>query len=357
MRRLLRKRPVLGVALLSGTATVVGLAIALSIDWFPVQASTAATDIDTVWDVLLILSVPIFVLVMSVALYSVFAFRVDPGDTSDGAPIHGNTKLEVVWVTIPFLIVIALSIYAAVVLSDIEAKEPDTMVVNVTGRQFVWSFEYPGQGKVKSNELVLPKDRRVEFRVTTEDVIHSFWVPQFRLKTDTVPGLTTKIRVTPNRLGNYDVVCAELCGLGHSTMRGAVRVVPPAEFEQWVAKRRQRAGDGGVAAAGGDAAAAGKAIFTDSGCGACHTLGDAGSDAKIGPALDDLATGDAVRFGKQNGQSPEEYVRTAIVDPGAFVVPDFPAGTMPTSYGDDLSDEEIDTLVKYLLGVSGGKSK
>ena len=357
MSRLLRKRPVLGMALLSGIATVVGLAISLSIDWFPAQASTAAGDIDNLWDVLLILSVPIFVLVMSVALYSVFAFRVPPGDMSDGAPIHGNTKLEVIWVTIPFVIVSALSVYAAVVLSDIEAKEKGAMIVNVTGQQFAWSFDYPGEGKLKSNRLVLPKGRRVEFRVKTKDVIHSFWVPQFRLKTDTVPGLTTKIRVTPNRLGSFDVVCAELCGIGHSTMRQAVRVLPPAQFAAWVAKRTQRAGDGGVAAAGGDAAAAGKGLFNDTGCKACHTLADAGSDAKIGPGLDDLAEKDAVMFGKKNGQSPEEYVKNSIEDPAAFVVPKFPKDTMPKTYKDDLSPEEIDTLVKYLLGVSGGKPK
>ncbi len=114
------------------------------------------------------------------------------------------------------------------------------MIVNVTARQFTWSFDYPGEGKVESNQLVLPKGRPVEFRVKTKDVLHSFWVPEFRLKTDTVPGLTTRVRLTPDRLGHYDVVCAEPCGLGHATMRQAVRVVPPREFESWVAKRAKR---------------------------------------------------------------------------------------------------------------------
>jgi len=346
---------VIGMALLSGSATAIGWVIALSIDWFPVQASTASKRIDHLWDVLLIASVPVFVLVMSVALYSVFAFRVKPGDMSDGAPIHGNTKLEVVWVTIPFIMVTALALYGWVVLDDIEAKTKDPLIVNVTAQQFAWSFEYPGLGKVMSNQLVLPKDRRVEFRVKTKDVIHSFWVPQFRLKTDTVPGITTKTRVTPNRLGHYDVVCAELCGIGHSTMRQAVRVVPPTEFKSWLAKKQKRAGDGGVAAAGGDAAAAGKTLFTDTGCNACHKLADAGSKtAAIGPPLDDLAKM-ATKFGKKNGQSAEEYVKTSIEDPAAFVVPGFPKNTMPATYKKQLSSAEIDTLVKYLLSVSGGK--
>ena len=129
-----------------------------------------------------------------------------------------------VWVTIPFIMVTALAVYGWVVLDDIEAKKPDTLVVNVTGEQFAWSFEYPAE-KVKSNRLVLPKDRPVEFRIKTKDVLHDFWVPEFRLKSDAVPGITTKIRLTPSRLGKYDVVCAELCGIGHSTMRQDVEVV------------------------------------------------------------------------------------------------------------------------------------
>ena len=354
--RLLRRRPLLGVAVLSSIATAVGIAIVLAIDWFPTQGASAAGDVDHLYDVLLIASVPIFVLVMSVAIYSVLAFRVKPGEKHDGEPIHGNTRLEMIWVAIPFILVSALAVYGWIVLEDIEAKEQNTMIVNVTGQQFAWSFDYPGEGKVKSNQLVLPKDRPVEFRVKTKDVLHSFWVPEFRLKTDTVPGITTRVRLTPDRLGEYDVVCAELCGIGHTTMRQAVRVIPPQEFQTWIAKRSKRATDGGVSQAGGDSAAAGKELFTDTGCDGCHTLADAGSDAKTGPALDDLARKDARRFGKRERQSPEEYVKTSIEDPRAFTVPGFPK-TMPADYKDRLSSEEIDTLVKYLLSVSKKEGK
>ena len=203
---------------------------------------------------------PVFVLVMTVAIYSVVRFRAMPGDMRDGAPIHGNTRLEVVWVTIPFLMVTALSIYGWIVLDDIEAKQPNRLVVKVTGQQFTWSFEYPGE-KVKSTELVLPKDRPVEFRIQTKDVLHSFWVPEFRLKSDAVPGLTTKIRLTPDRIGRYQVVCAELCGIGHSAMRQNVRVVPAAAFQGWLDKQAEGAapgarggGEPGGAEAGGGAA-------------------------------------------------------------------------------------------------------
>jgi len=351
MRRLLRKRPALGMALLSGVSTAVGIVIVLVIDWFPVQASTASPQIDTLWDVLMIASVPVFVLVMSVALYSVFAFRAEPGDLSDGEPIHGNTRLEVIWVTIPFIMVSALAVYGWIVLDDIEAKQTNPLIVNVTGQQFAWRFDYPEEGKVKSTQLMLPKDRDVEFRVNTDDVLHDFWVPQFRLKTDAVPGLTTKIRLKPSRIGEYDVVCAELCGIGHSTMRAAVRVVTPEDFDAWIAKEQQSEDDGGAAAAGGDEAGAGRQLFTDTGCNRCHTLADAESTSAVGPGLDDL-TANATAYGKEAKQSPEEYVKTSIEDPGAFVVPEFEDGIMPADYAEQLSPEEIDTLVKYLLSVS-----
>jgi cytochrome c oxidase subunit II len=238
------KHPIARMLAIGVVASVIGVAICLLIDWFPADAAGAADQIDTVYDVLLICSVPVFVLVMTIAIYSVVRFRAKPGDMRDGPPIHGNTRLEVVWVTIPFLMVTALAIYAWIVLDDIEAKQPNELVVNVTGQQFTWTFEYPSED-VRSTELVLPEDRPVDFRIRTRDVIHSFWVPEFRLKSDAVPGLTTKIRLTPDRIGRYQVVCAELCGIGHATMRQNVRVIPEGEFDGWLDEQREAAQSGG----------------------------------------------------------------------------------------------------------------
>jgi cytochrome c oxidase subunit II len=326
-------------------ASVIGVFICLQIDWFPTEGSTQSEKIDTLYDVLLIVSVPIFVLVMTIAIYSVFAFRAKPGDRGDGAHIHGNTRLEIVWVTIPFMIVTALAIYGWIVLDDIEAKKPNELVVNVTGQQFTWSFEYPDE-KVQSNELVLPVDRPVDFEIHAKDVLHSFWVPAFRMKQDAVPGITTHTRVTPNREGTYEVVCAELCGIGHATMRQQVRVIPAAEFEAWV---KDQSEGGAAPEAGESPTAAGREIFTSAGCNACHTLADANATAEVGPDLDELPD---VAGERENGTSPEEYVRQSILDPQAFVVKGFPGNTMPKNFGDQLTPEEIDTLVQYLLGTS-----
>jgi cytochrome c oxidase subunit II len=230
--------PIARMILIGVVASLIGIAIVLAIPWFPEQGDTAAGKIDTLYDVLLVCSVPVFVLVMTIVIYCVVKFRARPGDMRDGPPIHGNTRLEIIWVTIPFIMVTALAIYGWVVLDDIEAKQPNEMVVKVEGRQFAWRFHYPAD-KVQSSTLTLPKDRPVEFRINTDDVLHDFWVPEFRLKSDAVPGITTKIRLTPNKLGHFRVVCAELCGLGHATMRADVRVVPPAEFTSWLSKQKK----------------------------------------------------------------------------------------------------------------------
>ena len=341
------KHPVAKMIGLGLLASVVGIAISLAIDWFPEDAAGSAGQIDTLYDVLLICSVPVFVLVMTIAIYSVVRFRAKPGDMGDGAPIHGNTRLEVIWVTIPFIMVTALAIYGWIVLDDIEAKQRNALRVNVTAQQFTWSFGYPSE-KLEARELVLPVDRPVEFRIKTEDVLHSFWVPQFRLKSDAVPGLTTELRLTPDKEGSYEVVCAELCGLGHAAMRQFVRVVPASEFDSWVSEQKEAAGGGG---GGGEpaeeqgaeeeqaAGAPGEQIFTSAGCAGCHALAAAGSDSDVGPDLGQLSQANAT----------EEFIRRSIVDPDAEVAQGFSADVMPENFGEQLSDEELDALVKYLL--------
>jgi cytochrome c oxidase subunit 2 len=228
------------------TAAVLGIALGLVIDWFPVAASGEAKDIDTRWDVLIIASVPVFVLVQTVVLYSVWKFRMRPGEELvDGPPIHGNTRLEIVWTAIPAILLVGLCSYAYIVLHDIEnAAAKATMNVRVVGEQFTWTFHYPGESGGKelvTNELYLPVDTEVKFTVQSKDVIHDFWVPAFREKIDAVPGINTTYSVRTTRVGDYAVVCAELCGLGHSAMRQTAHVLPKAEFDSWLDEQRSKA--------------------------------------------------------------------------------------------------------------------
>jgi cytochrome c oxidase subunit II len=249
------KHPIARMLAIGAIASLVGIAIALAIDWFPTGATSQGHEIDTLYDVLLIVSVPIFVLVMTVAIYSVVKFRARPGDMGDGAPIHGHTRLEIVWVAIPTIIVSVLAAYAWIVLNDVEAKQPNEIHVRVIGQQFAWHFQYLDEaGKPTTDTLYLPKDRPVKFDVVTRDVLHSFWSPSIRLKTDAVPGLTTHIRITPNKLGTFDIVCAELCGLGHATMRQNLHIVSPQAFEAWL-KRQKGGASGGGSAPGASASA------------------------------------------------------------------------------------------------------
>src|SRR5687768_2380167 len=282
---------------IGAVASVLGVALALLIDWFPVPASTQAGPIDTLWDVLLIASVPIFVLVETIVLYCAIKFRMRPGEElKDGPPIHGNTRLEIIWTAIPAILLVGLCTYAYVVLTDIEKAEANSMNVRVVGEQFTWTFFYRGEGgdEIPSPQLYLPANTPVNFTVQSKDVIHDFWVPAFRMKIDAVPGIDTHLRVTTtNRMGEFPVVCAELCGLGHSTMRQSVHVMPREDFEAKLAELERGSQGGGEGGGGGGGAAEtdAKTLFTEAAeptaCKSCHTLADAGATGTTGPNLDE----------------------------------------------------------------------
>jgi cytochrome c oxidase subunit 2 len=232
-------------------AIAIGVVLSYVIHWFPVQASAQAKNTDRLYHVLVDASIPIFVLVVTVVLYCVWQFHMKPGEElKDGPPIHGNTRLEVVWTTIPAVILLALVSYSFVVLHDNEKKPAREINVGVTGEQFEWSFQYPpsvtGGKPVESDQLYLPEGESTKFDMHSKDVIHALWIPAFRLQEDVVPGITTNYRVTPTRLGTYPVVCNLLCGLGHSLMRSRVHVVTQAQFQQWLkAHAGQTVADGG----------------------------------------------------------------------------------------------------------------
>ena len=234
------RRSIVGAAVAGLIATAIGIALSYAIHWFPVQASTQAHNTDAFYHVLVIASVPIFVLVVTVILYSVWKFRMKPGqELQDGPPIHGNTRLEVLWTAIPAALLLGLVSYSFVVLHENEKKPAGPeMVVNVTGQQFAWSYEYPrsvtGGAPLKTTKLYVPNNESVEFEIKSLDVIHAFWIPAFRLQIDAVPGITTSYRATPDRLGSYPVVCNLLCGVGHGLMRSTIHVVAPTAFQAWL---------------------------------------------------------------------------------------------------------------------------
>jgi cytochrome c oxidase subunit 2 len=325
-------------------ASVLGVALGLLIDWWPTQATEEGEKVDTLWDVLVIFSVPVFVLVQTVVLYCVWRYRMRPGDElRDGPPIHGNTRLEIVWTAIPAILLVALCSYSYAVLRDVEDADANALGVRVVGQQFTWTFYYkdPSGKTFASPQLYVPTGRQVKFTVQSDDVIHDFWVPAFRLKIDAVPGINTSLRATPKEVGEYPVVCAELCGIGHSAMRQTAHVVTPEEFQGFIERRGRPEGE--APAEGGEAAAPdGQAVFEEAGCGGCHALADAGTTGGTGPDLDEVLP-----------DKDAAFIEQSIVDPDAEIEQGFSPGIMPGQFGQTLQPAELDALVKYLDEVAG----
>jgi cytochrome c oxidase subunit II len=242
----------------------------LQFDWFGPAASEERGPIDTLFDVMIVLSCVVFAIVMVMFTYAIWKFRVKPGDEGDGKPIHGNTKLEIAWTVIPTIIVLFGAGYSWIVLDDIEAKSSDAMRLDVTAQQFEWSFGYPekmiGSGEsateVTTHELHVPVDRQLDVHLTALDVLHSFWVPEWGIKRDAVPardpeaeGVDNTFVVTPDQEGTYSLICTELCGTGHATMRATVVVESPEDFDQWLNEQAASQSQGG--AAGGSSSSGG----------------------------------------------------------------------------------------------------
>lgn len=234
------RRGSLTVAIVAGLiAIALGILLSYEIHWFPVQASAQAHNTDHLYHVLVIATIPIFVLVVGVILYCVWQFRMKPGEElKDGPPIHGNTRLEVFWTALPAALLLSMVGYSFAVLHDNEKKPAHELQIGVTGQQFFWSFQYPpsvtGGAPIDSYELYLPVGESVYFNMRSKDVIHAFYIPAFRLQEDVVPGITTHYLATPDRVGNYVAECNLLCGVGHSLMRTTVHVVTQTQFRAWI---------------------------------------------------------------------------------------------------------------------------
>jgi len=313
----------------------VGVALALVavlIPWLPPADSTEALKIDNVYWFVTIICIVIFALVAGVSLYAVWKFRAAPDDTDDGAPIHGHTGLEIVWTAVPAALVTAITIYSGIVLNQVDTVPKDHRVVEVTGQQFAWSFHYP-DSNVTSGVLALPVGQTVELKLQAKDVIHSFWVPEWRMKEDAVPGITTDVLVTPTKIGTYTVICTELCGLGHAVMRAQAFVLSEADYNKWVEAEKAKASATG--------SAAGKTLFTQQ-CGSCHTLADAGTQGEVGPDLDKVLAG-----------KDADFIHESIVDPNKEIAPGYQPDVMPGTFGESLTDAQLQSLVEYLVSTAG----
>jgi cytochrome c oxidase subunit II len=333
----------IGVAAAAATAL-----IAILVPWLPTSASEERDGIDLVFWVTTAICIGIFSVVAAVSIYAGIKFRVRADDDSDGPPIHGHTGLEIVWTAVPAILVTVIAVLSAIVLAQNGRTSGEVLRVNVTAQQFAWSFEYP-DARVISGNLVIPVGRSTKLELRTRDVIHSFWVPEFGQKQDAVRGLTTRLVITPTRIGEYPVICTELCGLGHSLMRSRAIVLSERDFRAWLSEQRGRPApfppppptetepgetettptETEPAETEREGASAAREVFVTN-CGSCHTLAKADTSGQVGPALDGLTLDEA---------AIERQIREG-------------GGGMPPFEG-QLTDEQIDALVQYLRGGTG----
>ncbi|MBN1453302.1 MAG: cytochrome c oxidase subunit II [Anaerolineales bacterium] len=305
----------------------------------PVEASAQAASIDWLWNLEVITISFLFALIIVPMFYSLVVFRRRKGETGDGEHIEGNTPLEITWTVIPLFIVLGFAYLGAYSLGETRRVDPQAMEINVTAQQFAFSFEYPDYGIV-SNELYLPVNKQAILKMTSRDVIHSFWVPEFRIKQDIVPGRVTEYRITPTLLTGdqpFKVRCAELCGASHAYMLSDVQVVTQDDFDAWVAGLQVQA-----AAAAQTPAGRGETLALQNGCQGCHTIDGSPGTGPTWLGLygkeEEMADGSVII-------ADNAYLRESILDPQAKIVAGFEGVLMPAY---EFSDDQIADIIAYL---------
>jgi cytochrome c oxidase subunit 2 len=338
MRRVLLAAPLAAVLLASSSP-------AAAQPWVVAPASDGAEVISQLFWLTLVLATIVFVLVEGLLIYSSLRFRRRaPLLTHEPPQIHGNTRLEVMWATVPALILIGLFGITVSRLGDLSQipTDPNTLHIGVTGRQFQWDFAYGNSGVKTTNDLHIPVGTPLVFDVTSTDVIHSFWVPEMYGKIDANPGRVNRITFKAKQVGEYRGVCAELCGAGHSGMLFRVQAVTQGDFQQWLQQQQTGAPAAPPAAAGGAALVdAGKTLIAQKGCGACHVIpGVPGATGTIGPSLAGVASRTRIAGGAVPNNGPDD-LKKWIMNPPALK----PGTAMPNL---GLSDDEATKIVAYL---------
>jgi cytochrome c oxidase subunit 2 len=307
----------------------------------PPQASTMAPGYDLLFNSLTALLVFCLVLIMSAMVYFVWKYRYR-GGAHNVVEISHNTALEVAWSVIPLFVVIGLFAWGFKNYLDMVIPPKDAIEIRVTGQKWSWSFEYEN-GATSSNELAVPINKPVKLIMTSNDVLHAFFVPSFRVKMDVVPKKFNTMWFQATQYGSQQVFCAEYCGTDHSRMLAKIRVMDQADYDRWLEAHNSP---------GKTPAERGAKLFALKGCNACHAVqpDSVGGQPTIGPRLWNS-------FGRKETMSDgvtltidENYIRESIEYPNKKTVANFPAGQMPTFKG-LLSDAQIGDLIGYIKSL------
>lgn len=277
----------------------------------------------------------LFLIVQGGLIYTVLRFRAKGNETTNPEQVHGNLKLELTWTILPIFILlhIAIPTVSLIFKSQAPSTEEGAVTINALGEQWWFAFEYPELGVVTANEMHVPLGKEIEVRLQSDNVIHSFWVPQLAAKRDMVPGRVNHIKFKAEKLGEYYGQCAEFCGDSHALMRLRVVVDTPEDFKKWVAAQKAPAESESAAAQAGFQA------FQGAGCVACHAINGTTASAVIGPDLTHVGSRTTIASGIL--PNTEENLRTWIKDPPGVK----PGSKMPNL---NLSDEQVASLAAYM---------
>ena len=331
---------VIGAFLVVVVLAALGIFILTPNNLLPEQASIQAERIDWLFNIHFKTIAVLFALIVGIMVYSIIFFRKKKGDMVDAVYFKENSTLEITWTAIPLVFVIGIAFIGSSVLADTLRMDPKALEVKVYGKQWAWSFEYPDQQLI-TTELVLPVNKQVLLRLTSEDVIHSFWVPEFRVKQDAIPGGFRELRITPKNLGEYQMVCSELCGQQHAYMTAPVKVLSQEDFDAWLASSQVPT----------DPIARGEYWYRIQGCASCHSID---GTKVVGPTFKGLFGRTETLVDGTSVVVDDNYIHESIVDPFAKIVAGFElspgSGTsaMPANFGEKLTDEQISEIIGFI---------
>lgn len=306
-----------------------------AISLFPEQASSVSTEVDHLLYFLLAVSVFFTVLIFAAVFYFAIRYRRRP---NDGVPpeVHGGMALEIAWSVIPFGLTMVMFAWGASVFFNLSRPPDDAIEMYAVGKQWMWKIQHL-EGQREINELHIPLGKAVKLTMTSEDVIHSFYVPAFRTKADVLPGRYTTTWFKPTKPGKYHLFCAEYCGTKHSGMVGWVYVMEPEAYQAWLS---------GGSAPGTSLATSGQKLFEELACVNCHKPDNSGR----GPSLVGVYGKTIELTGGGTAKADEVYLRESILNPTAKVVAGYQP-VMPTFQG-QISEEGIVQLVEYIKSLT-----
>lgn len=304
--------------------------------FLPEASSSFAGEVDALFNFVLVASTILFVAVVGALIYFVIRYR---RRTHSYVPVPDKDSklLETVSIVFPTILVLILFTWGFQVFITLSTAPPDSYEITVRGKQWFWEFEYPG-GVQTVNEMVVPLNQPIRLKMSADDVLHSFFVPEFRVKHDVIPNRYTTVWFEATKQGEYRIYCTEYCGTQHSAMLGTVKVVTDAEFNTWLQNQNQDLPPEEL----------GEAAFTQYSCNACHAID---GTRMVGPAVNGLFGTTRTLDDGTTAVVDDDYLRESILDPNAKVVEGFAPGLMPATLGASLSARQVDGLVAYLKSL------